>query len=646
MKNLTYPFQKVGFEKVILTDNFWKPRVDTCSRTTIPHVLKKCEKTRRLANFEIAGGLSPNKKPSKFPFDDSDVYKILEGIAYSLILTHDPKLEKRADEIIKSIELAQEEDGYLYTFRTINPENPHFLSGKHRWEEVSIYSHELYNVGHLYEAAAAYFKSTGKDTLLNVALKNAELINNTFGYRKIENPPGHQEIELGLVRLYKITGDRKYLDLAKFFLDVRGSKNRKGYEEYVSQSENKLPWLGSNRFEYNQTHQLVIDQKEAVGHAVRATYMYSTMADIAVFCDDEKYLSALDQIWEDIVAHKLSITGGIGAKAKGESFDKAYFLPNFYDKANEIGVYNETCSSIGNVFLNHRLYQIHGHAKYIDVLERTLYNGLLSGISLDGEKFFYTNPLASNGDHFRRSWFECACCPSNIVRFIPQIQGYIYSSKESTCYVNLFIGSKTTVEIKGIMVGLYQKTSYPWEGLVEIEVIPSKTKLFTIAIRIPGWSQNKPVPSDLYSYIEIDDHEEIEAKVNGKPVEVKIDDLNYLNLTRDWERGDKIQINIPMPIRRVISHPKVKGNTGKIALERGPLVYCFESVDNPNVHQIKICDNTNLKVEFNGNLLNQVQTIKLNSQELGEKDEHTFTAIPYYAWANRGKSEMTVWFDH
>jgi len=635
MKNLSYPIQKVGS---ILKDNFWQPRVDTCSRITIPHVLKKCEKTRRLANFEIAGGLSPNKRPSKLPFDDSDVYKILEGIAYSLVLTPDSKLEEKADEIIKSIESAQEEDGYLYTFRTMNPENPHFLSGKQRWNEVSIFSHELYNVGHLYEAAVAYYESTGKDTLLKVALKNAELIISTFGYGKIESPPGHQEIELGLVRLYKITGDRKYLDLAKFFLDVRGSKTRKGYEAYVAQSEDKLPWLGPNRFEYNQTHQLIIDQKEAVGHAVRATYMYSAMADIAMLYDDEKYLFALDRIWEDIVSHKLSITGGIGAKAKGEAFDKAYILPNFYDRATETGVYNETCASISNIFLNHRLYQIHGNAKYIDVLERTLYNGLLSGISLDGEKFFYPNPLASNGDQFRRSWFECACCPSNLVRFIPQIQGYIYSLKEDTCYVNLFIGSGTTVEIEGIKVELCQKTSYPWDGLIEIEVNPPTNKVFTIAIRIPGWSQGKPVPSDLYDYIEIDDYEEFEANVNGKPVEVKIDDLNYFNLTRGWDKGDKIQLAIPMPICRVSSHPKVKENTGKIALERGPLVYCFESLDNPNLHQIKVLHDANLQVEVREHLLNQVQIIKV-----GGKNGQNFIAIPYYAWANRGKSEMTVW---
>ena len=488
MKNLTYPVQNIGFEKVTLTDNFWKPRLDTCSRITIPHVLKKCEKTRRLANFEIAGGLPTNKRRSKLPFDDSDVFKILEGIAYSLTLTPDRELENKVDEIIKSIALAQEEDGYLYTFRTINPEKPHFLSGKHRWDEVSIYSHELYNVGHLYEAAVAYFESTGKDLLLNVALKNAELISNTFGYGKIESPPGHQEIELGLVRLYKITRDRKYLDLAKFFLDIRGSKNRKGYEEYVSQSEDKLPWLGLKRFEYNQTHQLVIDQKEAVGHAVRAVYMYSAMADIAVYYDDEKYLSALNQIWEDLVSHKLSITGGIGANAKGEAFDKPYILPNFFDRANETGVYNETCASIGNIFLNHRLYLIYGNAKYNDILERILYNGLLSGISLDGNKFFYPNPLASSGDQFRRSWFEVPCCPSNIVRFFPQIQGYIYSLKENTCYLNLFIGSETTIEIEGVKVKLHQRTNYPWEGLVEIEVIPSKAISFTLGIRIPGWS--------------------------------------------------------------------------------------------------------------------------------------------------------------
>jgi len=644
MTKIDYPYQKIGFEDVKLTDNFWKPIVDRCINTTIPHVLHKCEKSRRVVNFEIAGGLLKEKKPSKLPFDDSDVYKTLEGVAYSLSLKPDSRLENKLDEIIEIITSAQEDDGYLYTFRTISPDNPHFLSGKHRWEEVSIFSHELYNVGHLYEAAVAHFLSTGKESFLKIALHNAELIDGTFGYGKLERPPGHQEIELGLVRLYEATGDRKYMDLAKFFLDIRGDMTRKGYKEYVSQSENKLPWLDSERFKYNQTHQLVIDQKEAVGHAVRATYMYSAMADIGVFFNDEKYIKALDQIWEDVVSHKISLTGGIGAKANGEAFDEAYILPNFYDRGNELGVYNETCASIGNIFWNFRLFRIHGIATYFDVLERTLYNGLLSGISFDGDKFFYPNPLASTGDQFRRSWFEVPCCPSNLVRFLPQVQGYIYSYREQTFYVNLFIGSETKVKIDGVNVEIHQRTNYPWDGSIECEIIPDKIIQFTIAIRIPGWSQKRPIPSDLYSYIKSQENGAVEAKINGKIYEVEIDEKGYFQITRNWEKGDVIQLTIPTPINRVISHPKVKDNVGKVALEKGPLVYCFESTDNSNIHEIRIDDTDKFNSEFNEQLINRVQIIRVTS-ESGTDLKQDLIAIPYYAWANRGKSEMAVWVD-
>jgi DUF1680 family protein len=645
MNKIEYPYHMIGFEDVKLTDDFWKPIVDRCINTTIPHVLRKCEKSRRLENFKIAGGLSKERRSSKLPFDDSDVYKTLEGIAYSLILKPDSRLANKLDEIIEMISSAQEGDGYLYTFRTMSPDNPHFLSGKHRWEEVSIFSHELYNVGHLYEAAVAHFFSTGKKSFLKIALQNAELIEGTFGYGKLERPPGHQEIELGLARLYEATGNRKYMDLAKFFLDIRGDTTRKGYSEYVSQSENKLPWLDSERFKYNQTHQLVINQEEAVGHAVRATYMYSAMADIGVFFNDEKYITALDLIWEDVVSHKISLTGGIGAKANGEAFDEAYILPNFYDRGNELGVYNETCASIGNIFWNYRLFRIHGNAKYFDVLERTLYNGLLSGMSFEGDKFFYPNPLASTGDQFRRSWFECACCPSNLVRFLPQVQNYIYTLREQTFYVNLFIGSETKVKIDGVNVEIHQRNDYPWDGLIEIEINPEKIIQFTIAIRIPGWSQERPIPSDLYNYMKSEEKGAIEGKINGGSIDVEIDDKGYFKIAQNWEKGDKIQLRFPMQIYRVISNPKVKDNVGKVALERGPLVYCFESIDNSSIHKIRIDDKDKFISEFSEKLINRVHIVRVTSES--ETDhEQELIAIPYYAWANRGKSEMTVWVNH
>ncbi|MHA1723329.1 MAG: glycoside hydrolase family 127 protein [Promethearchaeota archaeon] len=642
MKHPDYPITPILFHDVEITGGFWASRIKKHREITLSHVLKKCEKTHRIDNFALAGGLKKGGKTSKFPFDDSDVYKILEGASHILKTHKDPNLERNVDDIIEKIVAAQEDDGYLYTNRTINPNNPHLWAGKKRWELVSIFSHELYNVGHLYEAAVAHFDATRKPTLLNVAIKNANLVEKEFGYGKIENPPGHQEIEIGLVKLFRQTGEKKYLELAKFFLEIRGDKNRKGYREYVERSKNQFPWKGEDRFKYNQTHAMVSEQEEAIGHAVRALYMYSGMLDVGILTKTEKYLKINERLWQDVVYKKLYITGGVGNEPNGEAFGKAYHLPN-------LEAYNETCAAIGLIFWNHRLFLLHGDSKYIDVLERTLYNGFLAGYSLDGKHFFYTNPLASKGMDKRNAWYSCACCPSNITRFIPTISGYIYALMNDRLHVNLYINSKATFSISdNTILSIIQETSYPWEGKVNFKINPSHLATFDLALRIPGWAMNKPVPCDLYHYLETNT-QNIIIKVNGKEIDYYIE-RGYAILSREWKKGDQIEVIIPMPVRRVISNEKVEINLGKVALERGPLVYCLEWPDNDfrDLNNIFLPDSNELNAEFQNDLLNGVMIIKgkINYHEKeNSKKECEFIAIPYYVWAHRVMGEMIVWIN-
>lgn len=640
MKNSNYPLKSIPFYEVELNDHFWASRIKIHREVTIPHVLKKCKSARHINNFELAGGLKERGKTSKFPFDDSDFYKIMEGIGNVLYIHKDPKLEEISDDFIDKIGAAQEEDGYLYTHRTINSGQLHYWAGKERWELVTIFSHELYNVGHLYESAAAYYLATGKRKLLDIAIKNANLVNKVFGSGKNESPPGHQEIELGLIKLYQITDNEAYLNLAKFFLDIRGDKNREGREEYEEKSIGKLPWKGEDRFKYNQTHARVIEQEEATGHAVRALYMYAAMVDIGVFKSNNLYLKAIDKLWDDVYSKKMYITGGLGNEPTGEAFGAAYVLPN-------VDAYTETCAAIASVFWNHRLFLHKGNSKYYDILERTLYNGLLSGYSLDGRKFFYTNPLYSDGEHRRKLWYSCACCPSNITRFIPTVSGYIYALRENTLYINLFISSKATFSLGENSVTITQETEYPWKENISCVINTQKKINFNLALRIPGWARNKPVPSDLYQYKE-NISNNLVIKVNENEVNFN-NENGYAILSRIWEDGDKIELTIPMPIRRVISNEKVKNNNNKVAIERGPLVYCLESEDNdiPDFKNIKLNDNTILTSEYIPNLLNGIVVIKGKINYLDDKNqvkENDFVAIPYYAWAHRGSGEMTVWF--
>ncbi len=641
MKNSDYSINSIPFNLVEITDQFWAPRIEIHRKITIPHVLKKCQSTHRIDNFTIAGGLMEKGKTSKFPFDDSDVFKILEGVANALKIHPDSILEEQLDQIIDKIAAAQENDGYLYTFRAFSSEDAQPWIGKKRWELTSIFSHELYNVGHLYESAAAHHEATGKRKFLNVAIKNADLVERDFGYGKIESPPGHQEIEIGLIRLFRLTGEQKYLDLAKFFLDIRGDKNGKGYQEYVKNSIDKMPWKGEDRFKYNQTHDKVIDQSEAIGHAVRALYMYCAMVDVGVLTNNNAYLAAIDRLWDDLVSKKMYLTGGIGNKTSGEAIGIAYELPN-------LGAYTETCAAIANVLWNYRLFLLKGDSRYMDVLERTLYNGLLAGYALDGKRFFYTNPLFSDGLQKRNLWYSVACCPSNIARFIPTISGYLYAVNESTLYINLYASSKATVQLNGFSLSVIQETDYPWSGKINVKIGSQEEKEFNLALRIPGWARNVPVPSDLYKYVD-NLNQDVTLRVNGENIDYKMQ-KGYAIITREWKNDDEVELIIPMPIRRIISHENVKENFGKVALERGPLVYCMEWPDNEfhDFKNITLKDTTDLNSQYQEDLLNGLVTIngKVNCEEKGNLNkEYTFKAIPYYAWAHRGMGEMTVWIN-
>ena len=583
-------------------------------------------------NFERAaaalrGEKIADMKPPGFPFDDTDPYKVLEGAAYSLAVLPDPKLDAYLDKLITLITSAQEPDGYLYTTRTIDPEHPHEWSARQRWVREQELSHELYNAGHLFEAAVAHYQATGKTNLLNVAVKEANLLCTTFGpaTNQLHFWPGHEIVEMGLAKLYRITGDARYLDLAKYFIDDRGS--RPGGDDY---HQSRIP---------------PVEQTEAIGHAVRAGYLYSGMADVAALTGDTNYIRAIDLIWENCVGTKLYVTGGIGARPAGEAFGNNYELPNLL-------AYNETCAAIANDYWNERLYLLHGNAKYVDVLERTLYNSLLAGVSLDGTKFFYPNPLESDGKYERSPWFGCACCPGNMTRFLPSLPGYFYAQKHDSVFVNLFASGTADIKLDdGRVIKLTQETRYPWDGGVRITVAAGKKTKFTLAVRIPGWARNEVVPCGLYHFVGTATKEPVTLKVNGENIPIKLDQ-GYVHLNRSWKSGDVIALSLPMPVQRVVASEKVKADQGRIALQRGPIVYCAEWPDNPNgkVRDITVPGNQTFNAVFEPTLLNGIETISGKSLVVSRStegsirnSEQPFKAIPYFAWANRGKGEMTVW---
>jgi DUF1680 family protein len=622
-----YGIAPVSFARVRLQDDFWSHRIETNRRETIPFAFKKCEETGRIANFVraaavMAGDTSDRTLPAA-NFDDSDVFKIIEGAAYSLAAHPDPALERYVDGIIEKIARAQEPDGYLYTARTINPAHPHEWAGSRRWEKEAELGHELYNLGHLFEGAVAYFETTGKRALLDVAIKAADLLDRVFGPGRLGTAPGHQGVELALVRLYRVTNEPRYLALAKFFLDTRGPK-------------------GS---EYSQAHKRIVDQRAAVGHAVRAGYMYAGIADVAALTGDARYHKALERIWRDVVATKLYLTGGIGARHSCEAFGDAYELPN-------MSAYCETCAAIANVYWNQRLFLLHGDARYVDVLERSLYNNVLSGVSLDGKEFFYPNPLMSMGQHQRSPWFGCSCCPSNIARFVPSIPGYIYAATADTLYVNLFAESETAVTLDGTNVRVRQISRYPWAGDVTVSVQPDEAAEFTLAVRVPGWARNKPVPSGLYRYLDGRGAGRVTVAVNGTPARVRLI-KGFARIKRRWCKGDTVTLRLPMEVRRVVAHKAVKEDRGMVALQRGPLVYCLEWPDQSDKHVLNLCleDKRPLRGAWRKDLLGGVHVITGRVQRVTQEDdgrtrvkgEKGFTAIPYYAWAHRGAGNMAVW---
>lgn len=627
-----YPVKPVPFTAVHFTDTFWAPKLEVNRKVTIPFAFKKDEESKRIYHFERAGAVLrgeniADKTPPGYPFDDTDVYKVIEGAAYSLSVHPDAELEKYVDALVDKIGAAQEPDGYLYTTRTIDPVNPHKWAGKERWELEKVDSHELYNLGHLYEAATAYYQATGKRKLLDIALKTADLLDKTFGPGKRSIWPGHQITEMGLVKLYRVTGDARYLNLAKFLLDQRGPDG--------------APGAGRT---YNQSHKKVTEQSEAVGHAVRATYMYSGMADVAALTGDRSYVDAIDRIWNDVAGRKLYITGGIGARDSGEAFGDPYELPN-------MSAYNETCAAVGNDLWNERLFLLHADAKYVDIMERTLYNGLISGVSLDGRSFFYPNPLESAGQHERSPWFGVACCPGNITRLLPSVPGYVYAQRGSALYVNLYAASSADIRMdNGRKVKVVQETRYPWDGAIKLKVDPERPGRMTINLRIPGWARNEPVPGGLYRFLD-KMNEPVTILVNGAPGTLRLE-KGYAAITRQWKKGDEIELRLPMPVRRIVADEQVRADRDKVALQRGPLVYAAEWVDNPGgrVRSLMLPDDSKLTTEFRPDLLGGVQVIRSKAISLAYdeqrnviKKDREFTAIPYYAWANRGAGEMMVW---
>lgn len=621
-----YPIKPVPFTAVKLTDNFWAPRIKKNASITIPIAFGYCESTGRVKNFEIAAGLYTGRFQTIYPFDDSDVYKIIEGASYSLQTFPDPKLEAYLDTLIRKIGLAQEPDGYLYTNRTIAEKHGgkglHEWAGKNRWEMDSVLSHELYNLGHLYEAAVAHYQATGKRTLLNIALKSADLVNKDFGWDRMKVYPGHQVIEMGLVKLYRVTGEKKYLDLARFFLEVRGPKGQP----------------------YNQADLKPVDQTEAEGHAVRATYMYSGMADIAAIDKDSSYLNAITKIWEDINYRKIYLTGGIGATGGNEGFADPFVLPN-------MSAYCETCASIGDIFFNQRLFLLHGQSKYIDVLEKTLYNSMLSGVSLSADRFFYPNPLESDGKQNRQAWFGCACCPSNIARFVPAIPGYVYAVTDKALYINLFISNDANITLGKRKINISQKANFPWDGKVEISINPEKREKFDLKIRVPGWALNEAVPGGLYKFTD-QNNEPVKFLLNGNELKVNMID-GYAVISRKWKSGDKVEADFHMTVRKVVADGKVKEDKDKIAFQRGPVIYCAEWPDNNsgNVLDFVIKKDASFTTEFIPSLLEGTQVIKTSGfqtkrtidgkvEMLGEEP---VTLIPYALWNNRGPGQMIVW---
>jgi DUF1680 family protein len=621
------PIRAVPFTEVQLTDSFWRPRLATNRTVTIPHILRQNEETGRVDNFRKAAGAMEGKYEGR-RFNDTDLYKVIEAASYALAQDYDPALDAEVDELIALIAAAQEEDGYLFPARTIDPDSPAPGVGTSRWIHEAAGSHELYNAGHLIEAAVAHHRATGKTSLLEVATRFADLIDREFGPDARRDIPGHEEIEVALVELSDLTGETRYLELAKFFIDERGRKH--DGEPYPEGTNFAI----YNDRAYKQDHLPVVEQKKASGHAVRATYLYTGMADVAARTEAPGYRESLESIWKDVVSTKLYLTGGIGSRGTFESFGEDFELPN-------ATAYTETCASIGNDLWNHRMFLASGEARFLDVMERILYNGTLSGVSAAGDRFFYTNPLESEGNVERSAYFEVACCPANVARLLARLPGMIYAQRGDEIFVSLYAGSEAEIELESGRVRVKQETRYPWDGGVRLEVAPDEPLPIALHLRVPGWVRGEPVPSDLYRFADAEEESAPSLRVNEESVSIPTDQ-GFVTIQRVFRTGDIVELDLPMPARRVRSHASVEGNQGRLALQRGPLVYALEAADNEGkVLDLVLPAAGEVEAALREDLLGGV--VVLSGPALRSGAEARFTAIPYFAWANRGTGEMAVW---
>lgn len=616
----------VPFTAVHLTDSFWLPRMTVNRTVSIPSAFRECEKNGRFDNFALAGGLITGEHQGDFSFDDTDPYKIIEGASYALAVQPDARLETYLDSVITLIAAAQEPDGYLCTCVTNRCERLSGWWGHSRWEKIN--SHELYNCGHLYEAAVAHYRATGKRTLLDVALRNADLVCRVFGPAEgqIHRPGGHPIVEMALCKLYEVTGKQEYLATARYFVEETG----RGTD-------------GHRLSPYSQDHMPILKQDEIVGHAVRAGYLYSGVADVASLTGDTAYFNVLCRIWLNMAGTKLYVTGGIGSRAQGEGFGPSYELHNHT-------AYCETCAAIANVYWNHRMFLSTGDSRFVDVLERALYNGVIAGVSLSGDRFFYDNPLESMGQHERQRWFGCACCPGNITRFLASVPGYVYAADGRDVYVNLYVSGTAEVRTDELALTLRQQSGMPWTGGSELTIETRKAQRGRLHLRIPSWLTDTVLAgTDLYRFDA--PHTAYRFTVNGKPCRYRMEN-GYAVVEGKWRNGDVLRFDFPLEVRRVKAHPAVEDDRGKVALQRGPLVYCLEGVDQPDgqVFNKYLNPPTAPRAEHRAGWLGGITVLRMPLQRVADaastdRQEQTVegTAIPYYIWNNRGPAQMEVW---
>ena len=613
--------KEVPFTQIELTDSFWLPRIEVNRTVSIPSALRECEKNGRFDNFALAAGLIKGEHKGDFSFDDTDPYKVIEGASYSLAAHYDAKLDHYLDSVIGLIAAAQEPDGYLTTCVTNKCTRLSGWWGTSKWEKIN--SHELYNSGHLYEAAVAHFTATGKRTLLDVAIRNANLVCKVFGPNDGQKhvPSGHPIVEMALAKLYKVTGNEQYLQTAKYFIDEAG----RGTD-------------GHSLSEYSQDHKPILQQDEIVGHAVRAGYLYSGVADWVRLSHDSLYMQVLCHIWDNMATCKLYITGGIGSRAQGEGFGPNYELNNHT-------AYCETCASIANVYWNYRMFLATGEAKYADVYERALYNGVLSGVSISGDRFFYDNPLESMGQHSREPWFGCACCPGNVTRFMASVPNYMYATQANDIYINLYADSRANITTESNNIELTQHTAYPWNGRIIISLKPEHTATFALRLRIPGWAQDAPVPTNLYSYVQ--QPQNVKLYVNDRRTDLNIVD-GYATIVRQWQSTDHIRLELPMQAKQVRANDNVVDDQGKLSIERGPIVYCLEGADMPDstVFDKIIEPQAEFSAKYCPSFLSGAMILSTQGYKLNADSTLTtvsLRAIPYSMWNNRGADQMEVW---